>query len=59
MKASLKDIWEFLREFFSYLLGVSIDGGKGVGGWKGYLFLWPFVLALIVIIFLIIKVFID
>ena len=46
---------EFLKEFRSYLLGVAIEGGKVKRGWKGYLFVWPFVLFLFVIIGLIIN----
>lgn len=48
---------EFIKEVLFYILGVGLDGGKG-NGWKGKLFVWPFVLILLILIGLIISIFI-
>lgn len=45
---------EFLKEVRSYLLGVAVEGGKGKG-WKGNLYLWPFVLFFLIVLGLIFQ----
>ncbi len=42
------------KEIPFFLLGIGMDAGKGLG-WRGALFVWPFVIAFIVAAFLIIR----
>ncbi len=59
----LEGIQAAIKEVYQYLLGVSIEAGKqtkpakGINV-KGYLFLWPFVIALIIVLYLLARVFI-
>lgn len=49
-----KDIWKVLiKESWYFMLGIALDGGKGMG-WVGYLFVWPFFLAFVIGILLLI-----
>jgi hypothetical protein len=48
---------EFLRDVFFYLLGVALEGPKGKG-WKGQLFVLPFLIAVGIVLFLILRTFI-
>jgi hypothetical protein len=42
---SYEGIWKAVFvEGFYLMLGIALEGGKGLG-WKGYLFVWPFVAA--------------
>jgi hypothetical protein len=44
-KKRYEGIWKSLiKESFYFMLGIALDGGKGMG-WRGYLFVWPFVMA--------------
>jgi hypothetical protein len=49
---------KFIKEILMYLLGVGMEGGKDKG-WKGYIFVIPFILILTIIIFLMIRIFIE
>ncbi len=53
-KAEFDEYWKFLSEFWYYLVGVALEGSKGKG-WRGGLFVWPFVIALFIIIFLLVR----
>lgn len=48
---------EFLKEALFFLLGISLEAPKGKG-WKASLFVWPFALAFIIVLFLLAGVFI-
>jgi hypothetical protein len=46
---------------FFWFIGVFSDSGKEakkVHGWKGYLFIWPFAIAFVIILYLFARVFI-
>lgn len=47
---------EFLNDFFYYFLNVAIEGGKAKKGWKGGIFLWPIGIAIILVVYWIIKI---
>ena len=49
---------KFLTELKIYLLGILLDGPKGLGS-KGWLFVYPFVLIILIILYLIIRIFIG
>lgn len=34
----------FVQEGWYFMLGIALEGGKNLG-WRGYLFVWPFLLA--------------
>jgi hypothetical protein len=43
-----------VQESSYFMLGVAMEGSKG-GGWKGALFIWPFALAILIFIFLLVR----
>lgn len=59
IKESLKKLFEgfgkFLNDFFFYFLNASIDAKKDLG-WKGYLFLIPVILAILILLYSIIRI---
>jgi len=55
MKWKWEEFSKWFWEFFYYLVGAGMEGSKG-GGWKGALFIWPFLIILAVIVFLVVKV---
>ncbi len=48
---------EFFKEVFIFALGMGLEGPKGKG-LKGWLFVLPFVIALVILIYLIVRIFI-
>jgi|GEM_PF-3092975 len=53
MKAKWEEYKKFFADLFYYLLSVSIEGSKD-GGWRGALFVWPFLLCFVILLFLLI-----
>lgn len=54
----MKEIKEFFMEVRNFLVGVTMEGSKGKGI-VGTLFIWPFVIVLIIVVYLIIRIFIH
>ena len=55
MEFKFEELKKFFTELFSYFVSVIIEGKKGLK-FKGTLFIYPFVLIFIIIIYLIVKV---
>ncbi len=59
---AVKKIFEPLTDFKKepgkeipyFLLGIGMESSKGMG-WKGAIFVWPFVIAFLVVAFLILR----
>lgn len=45
-----------VKESSFFLLGVVLEGSKGLG-WRGALFIWPFLVAFGIILYLLTRVF--
>lgn len=65
MKVEFKEIKKFITDFNSYSLSIAIDSGKEAAKgktnkkWVGTLFIWPFVIVLIIVIYLIVNIFVP
>ena len=46
---------ELGKEIPTFILGIGLDAGKGMG-WKGYIFVWPFVAVFAIAALMLLRV---
>ena len=54
MKFKFAELTKYISEFFYYLVSVAMEGSKDKG-WQPKLFVWCFILAILIVAFLIVK----
>ncbi len=50
------ELKKFIKELLFYFLGASMEATKEKD-WKGYLFLWPAILAIVIVLYYVVSLF--